>query len=138
MGTYNSILETLQGTLDHQTPCNSYEYTYLHNFQGTVLSNRETFWNREFTVYLYKLKQLYIVTMFAIFSAEMVFICLLVGVCRHSRYISITYMEGRVSPASTKAVFTNFHDHVPSEQGGHGTCVHQGGQSTSLQKSFTR
>ena len=30
-GTYSAIPETLQGTLEHQTPCNTYKYTYLHD-----------------------------------------------------------------------------------------------------------
>jgi hypothetical protein len=51
------------------------------------------------------------VTMFAIFSAMRLLVC----VCLHwySRYGRITYAERRVFPAITETVFTDFHDNCP-------------------------
>jgi len=38
-GAYNAIPETLQGTLERQTPCNTYKYTYLHDIKCEERSN---------------------------------------------------------------------------------------------------
>ena len=38
-GTYNAIPETLQGTLEYQTSCNTCKYTYLHDIKYEERTN---------------------------------------------------------------------------------------------------